>query len=123
MNAAKAYPKALASPSGRSMGNNNFRPNCGLRVRTFAINVLFGLLFLMPLSGLAATREVPPVDGGDGVQQALDQVGVGGQVVLSRGNYVVHQPIMLRQDRQTLRGAGPETICSWPTTPIAQSSS
>jgi hypothetical protein len=77
---------------------------------TFANNVLLGLLSLIPLSGLAATREVPPIAGGDGVQQALDQVGVGGQVVLSRGNYVVHQPIILRQDRQTLCGAGPETI-------------
>ena len=86
--------------------NNNFRPNG----RRFAISVLFGLLLLMPLPGLAATVEVPPVAGGDGVQRALDQVGVGGQVVLSRGNYVVHQPIILRQDGQTLRGAGPETI-------------
>jgi hypothetical protein len=111
MNAAKAYPKAsLVSPSGRSMRNNNFRPNSRLKVRPFAINVLFGLLLLIPLFGLAATLEVPPVAGGDGVQQALDQVGVGGQVVLSRGNYVVHQPIILRQDGQTLRGAGPETI-------------
>jgi parallel beta-helix repeat protein len=92
------------------MTSNNFRPNCRLRVGPFVINVLFGLLFLFPLSGFAATREVPPVAGGDGVQQALDQVGVGGQVVLSRGNYVVHQPIILRQDGQTLRGTGPETI-------------
>ena len=111
MNTDKAYPKAsLACPSGRSMRNNNFRPNCRLRVGPFAIHVLFGLLFLIPLSGLAQTREVPPVAGGDGVQQALDRVGVGGQVVLSRGNYVVQQPIILRQDGQTLRGAGPETI-------------
>lgn len=54
--------------------------------------------------------EVPPAAGGDGVQQALDQVGVGGEVVLGRGSYVVHQPIVLRQNGQTLRGAGPETI-------------
>jgi hypothetical protein len=111
MNAAKAYPKAsLSSPSNRSMRNNNFRPNSRWKVGPFAINVLFGLLFLIPLSGLAATLEIPPVAGGDGVQQALDQIGVGGRVVLSRGNYVVHQPIILRQDGQTLRGAGPQTI-------------
>jgi hypothetical protein len=108
MNAAKAYPKAsLAGPSGRSLRNNDFKPK---KVRPFTIHVLFGLLFLIPMSGLAATLAVPPAAGGDGVQQALDQVGVGGQVVLSRGTYIVHQPIILRQDGQTLRGAGPETI-------------
>jgi hypothetical protein len=73
-------------------------------------NVFFGLLFLVPLSGLTATLAVPPTAGGDGIQQALDQAGVGGQVDLSRGSYLVHQPIFLRQDGQTLRGAGPETI-------------
>ncbi len=92
------------------MTNNNFRPNCRLRVGIFAIKVFFALLFLIPLSGLAATIGVPPVAGGDGIQQALDQVGVGGQIVLSRGKYVVHQPVILRQDGQTLRGAGPETV-------------
>jgi hypothetical protein len=97
-------------PVGHSMKKNNFSPNCRLRAATFAANVLFGLLSLIPLSGLAATLEVPPVAGGDGIQQALDQVGVGGQVVLTRGTYLVHQPVILRQDGQTLRGAGPETI-------------
>ncbi len=92
------------------MRKNKFSPNCSLRAGTFATNVLFSLFLLIPLSGLAATLEVPPVAGGEGIQQALDQVGAGGQVVLSRGNYVVHQPIILRQDGQTLRGAGPETI-------------
>jgi len=87
MSAAKGHPKA-----------------------SLAIKILFGLLLVIPLSGLAATLEVPPVAGGDGVQQALDQVGAGGQVVLSRGIYIVHQPIILRQDGQSLRGAGPETI-------------
>jgi hypothetical protein len=75
-----------------------------------ASGALFGLLFLIPLSGFAATVEVPSLAGGEGIQLALDQVGVGGQVVLGRGTYLVHQPIILRQDQQTLRGAGPETI-------------
>jgi hypothetical protein len=92
------------------MRKNNFNPNHGLKAGTFAANVLFGLLFLFPLSGLAATLEVPPAAGGEGIQQALDKLGVGAQVVLSRGTYLVHQRIMLRQDGQTLRGAGPETI-------------
>jgi hypothetical protein len=78
--------------------------------KAFATHVLFALLVLMPWSGLAATLEVPPAAGGDGIQQALDQVGVGGEVVLSRGTYFVHQPVILRLDGLTLRGAGPETI-------------
>ncbi len=84
--------------------------NFSLKAGTFAANVL--LLFLIPLSGLAATLEVPPVAGGEGIQLALDKLGVGAQVVLGRGIYLVHQPIILRQDGQTLRGAGPETILS-----------
>jgi hypothetical protein len=73
-------------------------------------NLLGGLLYVIPLSGLAATLEVPPAAGGEGIQNALNQLGVGGQVVLSRGTYVVRQPIILRQDGQTLHGAGMETI-------------
>jgi hypothetical protein len=64
----------------------------------------------MPLSGLAAAAEVLPAAGGEGIQQALDRVGAGGQVVLSRGTYIIQQPIILRQDGQTLRGAGRATI-------------
>ena len=81
-----------------------------MKAGTFVTKVLFGLLFLIPLSGLTATLEVPPVASGEGIQQALDKLGVGAEVVLSRGTYLVHQRIMLRQDGQTLRGAGPETI-------------
>jgi hypothetical protein len=92
------------------MRKNNFNPNHGLKAGTFATHVLFCLLFLIPLSGFAATVEVLPVAGGEGIQQALDKLGSGAQVVLSRGTYLVHERIMLRQDGQTLRGAGPETI-------------
>ena len=67
---------------------------------------------LIPLSSLAGSLKVPPAAGGAGIQQALDQIGVGGQVVLSRGTYLVHEPIILRHDRQTLRGAGSDTILS-----------
>jgi hypothetical protein len=76
----------------------------------FTANVLLGLLSLIPLSGLAVTVEVPPAAGGKGIQQALDQGGAGGQVVLSRGTYLIEQPIFLSQDGQGLRGAGAETI-------------
>ena len=107
MNAANAQPKVLlAGPGGGSI--NHFSPNCRSMAGTFAITVL--LFCFMPWCGFAATLEVPPVAGGDGVQQALDEVGMGGEVVLGRGKYIVHQPIVLRQDGQSLRGAGPETI-------------
>ncbi|SPE61464.1 conserved exported hypothetical protein [Verrucomicrobia bacterium] len=92
------------------MRNNNRSPDGSLRAGTFATSLLVGLLFLIPLSGLAAKLKVPPVAGGEGIQQALDQIGVGGQVILSRGTYLVDRPIILRLDGQMLRGAGPETI-------------
>ena len=102
--------RTAARASEGSMRSNNFSPICGLKARTFATHVLFGLLFLIPLSAQAATIEVPPASGGEGIQQALNQAGAGAQVVLGRGTYLVRKPIILRQDGQSLRGAGPETI-------------
>lgn len=72
--------------------------------------VLFPLLFLIPWCGLAATLKVAPAAGGEGIQHALEQLGVGGEIVLSRGTYPVHQPIILREDGQALHGAGAGTI-------------
>jgi hypothetical protein len=92
------------------MSNNIFSSNCISRAGTFATSVHFALLFLIPWSGLATMVEVSPGAGGKGIQQALDKLGVGGQVVLQAGTYLVHQPIILRQDRQRLCGAGLETI-------------
>jgi hypothetical protein len=66
------------------MRKNNFAPNCSLSAGTFATNVLLSLMLLIPLSGPAAALEVLPAAGGEGIQRALDHVGVGGQVVLSR---------------------------------------
>ena len=90
------------------MKMNNPSANRSLNAGTFLADVL--LLFLIPLAGVAATLEVPPGAGGAGIQQALEKLGAGAEVVLSRGTYLVHQPIILRQNGQTLRGAGPETI-------------
>jgi hypothetical protein len=59
---------------------------------------------------MAAAVDVAAAAGGEGIQQALDRVGAGGQVVLSRGTYIIHEPIILCQNGQTLRGAGPATI-------------
>lgn len=74
------------------------------------VSALFALLFLIPLSSRATTVDVSPDAGGQGIQQALDKVGVGCEVVLQAGTYLVHEPIILRQDRQKLRGAGLGTI-------------
>jgi len=92
------------------MRNCNFRSNHFQRAGTFAASVHFALLFLFPLSGLATTVEVPPGAGGKGIQEALDKARVGGQVVLQAGTYLVEQPIILRQDRQKLCGAGLGTV-------------
>ena len=45
------------------------------------------------------------------IQAALDNLPAsGGEVVLPAGVFHVCQPIALRRDNQTLRGAGPETV-------------
>jgi hypothetical protein len=71
----------------------------------------FGLFALSwPVSALAATAFVAPTTGGTGIQMALDRLGAGGEVDLSAGIYLVQQPVILRQDGQTLRGAGSATV-------------
>jgi hypothetical protein len=48
---------------------------------------------------------------GSGIQQALDSLpDAGGEVVLSAGEFEIDQPVVLRRDNQTLRGAGPATV-------------
>jgi hypothetical protein len=45
------------------------------------------------------------------IQKALDALpDSGGEVVLSAGKFEVRQPIVLRRDHQTLRGAGATTV-------------
>ncbi|MEI8287931.1 MAG: right-handed parallel beta-helix repeat-containing protein [Verrucomicrobiota bacterium] len=45
------------------------------------------------------------------IQQALDSLpDSGGEVVLSAGRFDIQQPVVLRRDRQTLRGVGPATV-------------
>jgi hypothetical protein len=83
-----------------------------VRTNFIPVLVIATVLFLSPLCGLAATVNVPPAAGGEGIQQALDKGGAGTQIVLGPGIYLVRQPIILQQDRQSLRGAGPETILS-----------
>lgn len=53
---------------------------------------------------------VPANSSGEAIQSALDSLVDGGEVLLEAGTYLVHRPIMLQSDHQTLRGAGPSTI-------------
>ncbi len=54
---------------------------------------------------------LPPGAGSAAIQQALDSLPAsGGEVVLPPGIFQIHQPIMLRRDHQTLRGAGDATV-------------
>ncbi len=47
------------------------------------------------------------------IQQALDLLpDAGGEIVLPPGEYIVNQPIVLKRDHLTLRGAGNATILS-----------
>ena len=71
------------------------------------------LLCLLPVSNFQAIQPVQPVRpdaGGAGIQAALDELPAGAEVVLSAGRYVVHQPIMIRKDGQSLRGSGESTV-------------
>ncbi len=47
---------------------------------------------------------------GADIQKALDQLPDGGEVVLPAGTYRVSEPIVLRHDHQTLRGAGLSSV-------------
>ena len=75
-------------------------------------SLAMGFLFAIacPVAVLAAAVSVPPAAGGAGIQAAFNRLGVGGEVDLSAGIYLVRQPVILRQDRQTLRGSGSATI-------------
>jgi polygalacturonase len=69
---------------------------------------LFGLS--CPLSDFAAVLSVPPAAGGQGIQAALDSLAAGGEVDLSAGQYLIREPVILRNDHQTLRGCGLATV-------------
>jgi hypothetical protein len=79
-----------------------------MRLKTTSILAL-ACLFLLH-SDFAAELSVPPSAGGEGIQSALDSLPAGGEVVLSAGTYVIHEPIRLRLDGQTLRGCGDSTV-------------
>ncbi|HEY3912936.1 MAG TPA: right-handed parallel beta-helix repeat-containing protein [Verrucomicrobiae bacterium] len=70
------------------------------------------LVALMTLPGLAfgTVIQVLPSAGGEGIQKALDTAPHGAEVELEAGTYLVHQPIILDHDGETLRGTGETTI-------------
>jgi hypothetical protein len=75
--------------------------------------ILIFLLFLAPVRLLAADPTIltVPANSSDvAIQSALDQLPDGGEVVLAPGTYQIRQPIILRHDRQTLRGSGNRTL-------------
>ncbi len=53
---------------------------------------------------------IPASSTGADIQNALDQLPDGGEVVLAAGTFEIHQPIILRHDHQTLRGSGYNTV-------------
>jgi hypothetical protein len=86
-----------------------------MRLKTSSILALVCLFLphaVLPHSDIADVISVPPSAGGEGIQSALDSLPVGGEVVLSAGKYLIRQPIILRQDRQVLRGCGDSTVLS-----------
>jgi hypothetical protein len=56
------------------------------------------------------TSSLSPDVNQEEIQQALDALPEGGEVVLAPGTYEIRQPIILRYDHQTLRGSGPATV-------------
>ena len=53
---------------------------------------------------------VPANSTDEDILVALAKASDGGEVVLQAGTYLIHKPIVLQRDRQTLRGAGTNTI-------------
>jgi len=71
---------------------------------------------ILALACNVAAGELPSITlpanaTGEQIQEALNSFGrTGGEVVLSKGTYVVDQPILLQRDNLTLRGAGLDTV-------------
>jgi hypothetical protein len=72
--------------------------------------IAVALVLVSSFSVLAAELPVPIDSGEEGIQAALDKLPAGGEVLLSAGKYLIHQPIIMRKDHQTLRGHGTDTV-------------
>jgi hypothetical protein len=81
-----------------------------MRLKTSPV---LALVCLLPFSNFQASpseQSIPPSAGGQGIQSELDRLPAGGEVILTAGKYIIHEPIMLRKDGQTLRGCGDATV-------------
>ncbi|MGA9776641.1 MAG: NosD domain-containing protein [Verrucomicrobiia bacterium] len=98
------------------MSLNKVRTRAAVTSTTFIELLLLSLTYLAvsQLSVQAAQPMVIHLAGGATgmqIQRALDLLPEsGGEVVLPAGVFTIYQPIVLRRDHQTLRGAGKETI-------------
>lgn len=77
----------------------------------FFASAVLALAFFNPTSA----NTVAPVTFGPKtpeavIQQSLDNLPPGGEIVLAPGQYEISKPLFLRHDRQSLRGSGPTTI-------------
>jgi hypothetical protein len=80
-----------------------------IRKKGIAAGFLFSLLLSAVPHAFALdsnTITLPANSTGEDIQKALDQLPDGGEVVLPAGTFRVSEPIILRHDHQTLRGAG-----------------
>src|SRR5580698_277494 len=59
---------------------------------------------------LATIITVPANSSDEAILVALAKQNDGGEVVLEPGTYIIHKPIVLQHDHQTLRGSGTNTI-------------
>jgi len=87
-----------------------FRPALWLALLLFAFNG-WALSFMSFFHHSPVVVMLSTNAGSQKIQAALDQLpSRGGEVVLPAGEYVVSEPIVLKRDHQTLRGAGDATI-------------
>src|SRR5882757_4577187 len=91
----------------------------GRPVMAVIATIIF-LFVIFPMPGAAAPVKstakpvvvmLPPGVTGEKIQHALDALPKsGGEVVLPPGEISIRQPLVLRRDFQTLRGAGAATV-------------
>jgi hypothetical protein len=83
-----------------------------LRIYRIVVTIVLILGCFSPATVFAIEKviTVPAKAGGEGIQQALDRLPDGGQIVLEAGTYTVRQPIIMECDGQIMRGVGAATV-------------
>src|SRR5258708_1916435 len=76
----------------------------------FWLSSILCLVSSFSLFAEPAVLELPANSTDKEIQGALDRVATGGEVHLAAGTYLIHQPILLQGEHQTLRGSGLTTI-------------